>query len=341
MGAYATAFPGGIAIDDANADLLEQRWGFRPPARPGMDTSSMLEAAGAGTLDVLYAVGGNFIDTLPQPADVERALGRVPLRIHQDIVLSPAMLVPPQDTLFVLPARTRYEHRGGVTETTTERRVIFSPHVPGHELPEAREEWRIAVEIARAARPERAALLDYPDAAALRRDIAATIPAYAGIAALEKQGDQFQWGGARLCEGGVFPLPEGRARFVQSSPVDSRLPEGWFHLATRRGKQFNSIVQAEIDQLTGAARDHLFMNVDDMRELGLAQDAAVRVHSAHGELNARAFAADVNRGNLQMHWPEANVLIASGHCDPGGLVPDYNAVVQLTPLGPLGKDAHG
>jgi molybdopterin-dependent oxidoreductase alpha subunit len=342
MGAYATAFPGGSPVDDDNADRLERLWSFRPPAHPGMDTSSMLEAALAGTLDTLYAIGGNYLDTLPQPADVERALGRIPLRIHQDIVLSPAMLVEPHDTLFVLPARTRYEHRGGVTETTTERRVIFSPHVRGHELPEAREEWRIPLDIARSAlhphQPERAALLDYADASAVRRDIAATIPAYAGIAELKAKGDQFQWGGARLCEGGIFPLPDGRARFVSSEPRDSRLPDGWFHLATRRGKQFNSIVQAEIDQLTGAAREHLFMNVDDMRELGLRQDAAVRVHSAHGELIARAFAADVTRGNLQLHWPEANVLIARGSCDPGGLVPDYNAVVQLTPLA---SDAHG
>ena len=332
MGAYATAFPGGIAIDDANADALARTWGFRPPAERGMDTCSMLEAALAGSLDALYAIGGNFLDTLPQPADVERALANIPLRIHQDIVLSPGMLVPPRDTLFVLPARTRYEHRGGVTETTTERRVVFSPHVPGHEVGEAREEWRIAVDIARAARPERAALLDYADAAALRRDIAATIPAYDGIERLRARGDQFQWGGARLCEGGRFPLPDGRARFVCSPPADARLPDGWFHLATRRGKQFNSIVQADVDQLTGAARDHLFMNVDDMRELGLAQDAVVQVKSAHGELRARAFAADVTRGNLQMHWPEANVLIGRAARDPGGLVPDYNAVVQVHAL---------
>jgi formylmethanofuran dehydrogenase subunit D len=89
------------------------------------------------------------------------------------------------------------------------------------------------------------------------------------------------------------------------------------------------MVQSEIDQLTGAARDHLFMNVDDMRELGLAQDERVRVRSAHGELVLRAFAAPLTRGNLQMHWPEANVLIARGPHDAGGLVPDYNAVVEL------------
>ncbi|MFI5308404.1 MAG: molybdopterin-dependent oxidoreductase, partial [Polyangiales bacterium] len=95
MGAYATAFPGGAPIDEAHAETLQQHWGFRPPARVGMDTSSMLEAALAGELQALYAVGGNFLDTLPQPADVERALGRVPLRIHQDIVCNHSMLVEP------------------------------------------------------------------------------------------------------------------------------------------------------------------------------------------------------------------------------------------------------
>lgn len=341
MGAYATAFPGGTSIDDAGADALERAWGFRPPARIGMDTSSMLEAALAGRLDALYAVGGNFLDTLPQPADVERALARVPLRIHQDIVLSSAMLVEPQDSVFLLPAKTRYEHAGGITETTTERRVVYSPLVPGHEVGEAREEWRIAIDIAKAARPERAACIDYPDAAAIRRDIATCVESYRGIEQLARKGDQFQWGGPRLCEGGRFPLPDGRARFVTAEPPDARLPGGRFHLSTRRGKQFNGIVQQDIDQLTGACRDHVFMNVDDMRALGLRQDQPVRVASPHGRIDARAFAADVTRGNVQMHWPEANPLIASGVRDPGGLVPDYNAVVEIDELGPEQQGARG
>jgi anaerobic selenocysteine-containing dehydrogenase len=69
--------------------------------------------------------------------------------------------------------------------------------------------------------------------------------------------------------------------------------------------------------------------VDDMRALGLAQDQRVRVRSPHGEVMARAFAADVTRGNVQMHWPEANVLLGHGHNDPGGMVPDYNARVRI------------
>jgi predicted molibdopterin-dependent oxidoreductase YjgC len=304
----------------------------------------MLEAALAKNLELLYAVGGNFLDTLPQPDDVQAALERVPVRVHQDIVLSRAMLVDPDEAVYLLPAKTRYEHIGGVTETTTERRVIYSPLVPGHDIGEAREEWRIALELAQAAWPERAEQLHFADAAAVRADIADTIPSYRGIELLAKKGDQFQWGGERLCEGGVFPLPNGRARFVFSGPPDSKLAADRFHLGTRRGKQFNSMVQAEVDQLTGAARDHVLMNVEDMRQLDLAQDAPIRVTSAHGAYDGRAFSAPMVRGAVQMHWPEANVLIASGPRDPGGLVPDYNAIVRIEARGTHdadGLDADG
>ena len=44
--------------------------------------------------------------------------------------------------VIILPAATRYEQEGGGTETTTERRIIFSPEIPGHRVGEARSEWR-------------------------------------------------------------------------------------------------------------------------------------------------------------------------------------------------------
>jgi molybdopterin-dependent oxidoreductase alpha subunit len=329
MGAYATAFPGGKPVTPEAADELERLWGFRPPDRPGMDTVAMVEAAERGALDALWAIGGNFLDTLPQPERVARALGRVPARIHQDIVLTPQMLVEPAEVAWILPARTRYEHDGGVTETTTERRVVFSPRIPGPVPGEAREEWRIVADVARAARPERAAALEWPDAAAIRREIARAVPAYAGIERLERQGDQVQWGGPRLCEGGEFPRPGGRARFVAAEAHDARRAPGIFALSTRRGKQFNSIVQAEVDALTGAARDHVLMAAEDMRRMGLGQDAAIVVRSEHGAYRGRAFEAPIAPGNVQMHWPEANVLLAAGRVDPAARVPDYNVDVTI------------
>jgi hypothetical protein len=35
------------------------------------------------------------------------------------------------------------------------------------------------------------------------------------------------------------------------------------------------------------------------------------------------------RGNLQVHWPEGNVLIRRGVVDQVGGVPDYNAWVEV------------
>ena len=35
------------------------------------------------------------------------------------------------------------------------------------------------------------------------------------------------------------------------------------------------------------------------------------------------------RGNLQIHWPEGNVIIRRGITDPAGGVPDYNARVAV------------
>jgi molybdopterin-dependent oxidoreductase alpha subunit len=331
MGAYANVFPGGQAITPENAQALASVWGFSPPAREGMHTAAMLAAASQQRLDLLYAIGGNFVDTMPDPAAIERALAEIPVRIHQDIVLNHAMLVEPRDVVYLLPAKTRYESAGGVTETTTERRVVFSPYIPGHEVGEAREEWKIPLELVRAARPELADSLQFRDAAAIRSEIARCIESYRGIEKLEKQGDSFQWGGPRLCEGGQFPLPGGRARFVvaEREPYDARLPEGKFRLTTRRGKQWNSIVQADVDGLTGAARDHVLISDADLTRLGVEHGGRIRVRNSQGSFEGRAFRAELNPGHVQMHWPEANVLIPADRADPQSHVPDYNATVEL------------
>jgi hypothetical protein len=46
-------------------------------------------------------------------------------------------------------------------------------------------------------------------------------------------------------------------------------------------------------------------------------------------MEARVHLAAIARGNLQVHWPEGNVLLARHVLDPTGKVPDYNAYVQL------------
>jgi molybdopterin-dependent oxidoreductase alpha subunit len=332
MGCYATALPGGVPIDAGSAQRFTELWGFPVPNRAGLTTVDLLEAALHGELDALYCIGGNFLETMPNPKRVEQALARVPLRIHSDLVVTTQMLVEPKDVVYLLPARTRYEQKDGGTETSTERRVIFSPPIPGHEIGEARSEWELLLELAEAARPGARALLGLESGAAIRADVARAVPSYAGIEKLSKKGDQFQWGGPRLCEGRRFPTADGKAHFQPVVPKGLRGPgpaPDRFVLCTRRGKQFNSMVQAVRDPLTGAERDHVFLAPADAERLQVQSGDAITLRSERGTFRGRAFVSDVTPGTLQAHWPEVNVLIPEGVVDPDGGVPDYNVEVTL------------
>ncbi len=328
MGCYATVFPGGKPITPENATQLSQLWGFDVPKNQGLIAPEMIAAAHREQLDVLFSVGGNFLEVLPEPDYVEDALKKVPLRVHMDIVLSSQMLVEPADTVVLLPATTRYEVAGGVTETNTERRVIFSPEIPGPRIGEARPEWQVFMELARRVKPELVDQLNFVDTPAIRQEIAQAVPQYAGIQHLQQAGDQFQYGGSHLCFGWNFPTADGKAHFGVLLPRQRELPEGRFLLATRRGKQFNSMVQERKDAITGAIREAVFMNAADAAKLGLKDSDRIILKNDLGELSGRVYIAPIQLGNLQVHWPEGNVLLDKSKRSLEG-VPDYNAVVQL------------
>ncbi len=332
MGAYSTALPGGLPIDAANAAHFRELWDFEIPSSPGLTTVEYLEAAHEGELDGLYSIGGNFLETMPEPERIEIALSKIAVRVHSDIVLSSQMLVDPADVVYLLPARTRYEQKDGGTETSTERRVIFSPEIAGHVVGEARSEWELLLEFAESVEPGARKALALESGAAIRSDIARAVPFYAGIEKLAKRGDQFQWGGPMLCTERKFPTNDGRAHFqVVRPPIETRR-SGRFLLATRRGKQFNSMVQRDRDPLTGAERDHVFIASVDAKRLSIAHNARIRLKNRLASFEGRAFIADVAPGTLQGHWPEVNGLIAHGVVDAGGGVPDYNAEVELEVL---------
>lgn len=329
MGAYATAFPGGGPITPESAATLSERYGFPVSAEQGLSAPEMLEAAHRGDLDVLWSSGGNFLEVLPDPGVVREALERVPLRVHQDIVLSSQMLVDPGEAVLLLPAATRYEQRDGGTETTTERRIIFSPEIRGPRIGEARSEWEIFRDLAIQVDPERAHLIGMDSGQQIRDEIAEVVPFYDGIQHLHDTGDQVQWGGERLCDGWVFPTEDAKAHFKVVHPPELGIPEGQFLLSTRRGKQFNTMVHKARDPLTGAERDSLFMAAEDAAHLGLVDGEAIVVRSKHGELQARVMIAAIKPRNVQMCFPEANVLLPTGPRDERSHIPDYNTTVEI------------
>ncbi len=344
MGAYCTAFPGVKTVNAENAAWLSREYGFDVPSWPGMTAVDMVDACARGELDVFFCLGGNFLRTLPEPDYVARAMENVPVRIHQDIILTDQMFIPAREEVLLLPAKTRYEQDDGGTETSTERRVMFSPEIP-RQVGECRAEWKILRELAAAAYPERAHLLGCETGWAMREEIARVVPMYDGIQHLRKTGDAFQYGGPHLCPGGKFETPDGKAhlRAVElPPPAPERMPATpdtnghangtngrLFHVSTRRGKQFNTLIYAEVDPLTGAHRDAVFMAAADAEQLGLKQNDSIALVNDLGRYEGRVFLADLAPGNLQVMWPEGNILIRRGVVAKGGGVPDYNALVTV------------
>jgi molybdopterin-dependent oxidoreductase alpha subunit len=328
MGCYSTVFPGGRKISPETAEEMASLWGFLVPSEPGFIASEMIEAASKEELEVLISVGGNFLEVLPDPEFVEAALLTIPLRVHYDIVCTPQMLLEPQETVILLPATTRYEIAGGVTETTTERRVVFSPEIQTGRIGEARSEWEVFLDIARRVRPEIADRLTYQNTGELRQEIARVVPQYAGIQHLREKGDQFQYGGAHLAFGWKFDTPDGKASFSILSSEKPAIAEGYFLVSSRRGKQFNSMVQEKRDQITGAMREAILMNPIDAQKLGLREGDRVRLKNSFGEYEGNIYTAPVKPSNLQVHWPESNRLLDKSKRSIEG-VPDYNALVSL------------
>src|SRR5258708_2912203 len=103
MGAMPGAYVMGLPVNDENAQRLAQPegWGFAPPTWKGLTAAHMILAAERGEIDALWQTGGTFVDTLPEPERVIKAVGNIKRRVHQDIALRSNILIEPADTVLL------------------------------------------------------------------------------------------------------------------------------------------------------------------------------------------------------------------------------------------------
>jgi molybdopterin-dependent oxidoreductase alpha subunit len=329
-GVDADKLPGGVDISDESCARFEKAWGHPIPHNKGLKAAHALDAAAEGRMDFMYLVGGNFLETMPDPDNARRGLARPRVRVHQDIVLNTSTLVDAEQLVLVLPAQTRYESGG--TSTSTERRVRYSPAIDdpdGVRIPEARAEWQIPAQLGRLLKPDHPQLFAWQSPADVRREMAETMPLYAGIDGLAQEGNWIQWGGAFLGKDGFPNMPEGRALFSTIDIPRPALPDGKFMLTTRRGKQFNSITYGQQDAITGVrARNTVLFAAADLTQLGLRAGDPVVLTSDLGQMRAVAALGPCRLRHVQAFWPESNVLLSRRY-DPVSGEPDYNTIVSV------------
>ena len=331
MGAYATALPGGLDVNAANAAALAERYGFPVGDRPGITAEEMVEAGGRGEIDVLVLVRRQ----LPRGAARARG-GRRRARCACRCGCTRTSSSPPRCS----PSRARSScscprppatsRHGGGTETTTERRIAYSPEIPGPRPGEVRSEWEIFVDLARRVAPERAEQCSFASGQEIRDEIARVVPRVLGRRAAPHH--------RRRDPVGRHPTVRGRdvphAGRPGALPRASRRPRSTCPRGascSARGAASSSTRWCTSRRIRSPARrvTRSSWRPSDIEGLGLRDGDRVVVRSDHGEMRARLHASPLRPGNVQVFFPEGNVLLRAGRRDPASGVPDYNAVVTV------------
>ncbi len=336
-------------------------WGVdEVPSTSGKTAVEMFQAAADGEIKALWIACTNPAQSMPNQATVRRALQRAEFVVLQEAFATTATCAYAD---LLLPATTWGEKEG--TVTNSERcisRVRAAVSAPG----QARHDWQIALDFAKRLEPTgRPTLFPYatPESIWLEhrestrgRDLDITGMSYAMLEAAPQQwplpGGQ-TLGKVRLYEDGVFPTPDGRARFCATAykpvaePRESRFP---FSLSTGRLRdQWHGMSRTgTIGRLFGhVAEPALQMHPQDMSRRQVADGDLVQVTSKRGSIVVPVQASaelGLNHVFMAMHWGEeflsgqsaqgqrmagVNALTTSAYC-PDSKQPEFkHAAVKV------------
>ena len=211
---------------------------------PGLTAPEMLERRSSRCSS---ASGGNFLEVLPDPAARRgRRSARVPLRVHMDIVLSSQMLVEPADDGAA--AAGHHALRDPGRRDRDEHRAAGDPLArgagPADRGGAAGVGGAAGPGPARAARARRRAQLSGRHARAARGDRRGGAAVRAASRSCARAATRSSTAARACARAGDFPTPPTGAPTSAWSSRRRRVPDdGLFAVATRRGKQFNSMVQ--------------------------------------------------------------------------------------------------
>jgi formate dehydrogenase major subunit len=285
MGCDPGHLPGGAPLAEGAARVAAV-WGAPPPSRPGLHMLEMMDAARAGRLQGLWAIGYDVLLTNADAATTRAALAALELVVVQDLFLNETAR---EFGHVFLPACSSFEKDG--TFMNAERRVqrVRAALPPQGE---SRPDWRILGDVAAALGA--GAQFAFPTPEAVWDEVRSVWPAVAGITWARLEHGGLQWPCPSEDHPGTMVLHGGRFAAAARAPlarVDYRpTPETTddaypFLLTTGRTLwHFNAGTMTLRTPNAGLrAADVLEMAPADAARLGLADGARVRVRSRTGE----------------------------------------------------------
>jgi len=285
MGCDPGILTGSVSLNDGRP-LFESVWHAPVPQQNGLNMLEMMDAAEAGKLKALWAIGYDIALTNANTTATERALRSLDLVIVQDMFLNETSR---QFGSVFLPAASSFERDG--TFMNAERRIqrIRKAIEP---VGQSKPDWEIICALAKAM--GKGNFFAYTSPEEIWNEIRAVWPAGNGITYQRLDDGGLQWPcaaeddpGTEILHSERFPIGKKAAlRCIPYRPTSEITNETFpFLLITGRTLyQFNAgTMTMRTPNAELRATDLLDISAEDANQLNLQNGERVRVHSAHGE----------------------------------------------------------
>ena len=333
-------------------DALAAEFGFDPPRAHGFDALQTLEGLQRGDIDVFFAMGGNFVAAISDTAAAEAAMRGAGLTVQVSTKLNRSHVVTGEEAL-ILPTlgRTEVDLQAGGPQFLSVEDSVCAVHATHGKIPPVApgllSEVAIVCRLAQATVGDRHGI-DWAGFEAeydvIRDHISRVVPGFETFNA-----DVRRKGGFVLPNGPRderrFDTATGKAMITVNELEPLERPEGRLILQTLRSHdQFNTTIYSLNDRYRGIknGRDVIFVNPDDLVELGLTDGQRVDIHSEWPDEvdrvlpNYRVVSYPTARGCAAAYYPEANVLVPLQSAAIGSNTPVSKAViVRLAPVAPV------
>jgi formate dehydrogenase major subunit len=334
---------------------LDREFGISVPREHGYDVVKSVTAMQEGKTKVWMAMGGNMVSAVSDTHAAEDGFSKVGLNVQVSTKLNRNHLTV-GDEAIILPVLGRTEidmQQAGEQSLSVEDSVCAIHATKGKVKPisdQLKSEVSVVVGVARALWGD-----DGPiDWAGFERNydtirdhIEHVVPGFTDFNKRLRQDHGFVLPhGPR--DSRTFPTKTGKAMITVNDLEYIERPQGRLLLQSMRAHdQFNTTIYSLDDRYRGIKKSRrvIFVNPDDLKELGIADGAIVDVHSEYSDgvdRVVRAFKAvsyPTSRGCAATYFPEGNPLVPLGLTAMGSNTPASKAVViRLEPASvPAGR----
>ena len=335
-------------------DALEAEFGFPVPRAHGHDALQAVTGLARGDVKVFIALGGNFVGAISDTAVAEAAMRGAQLTVQVSTKLNRSHVVTGREAL-ILPTLGRTEidlQATGAQFVSVEDSVCavhashgaVKPVAPGL-LSEVAIVCGIAKATLRSSDGSDRHGIDWDafvnDYDVIRDRISRVVPGFENFNAdIRKAAGFILPNGPRDTR--TFNTRTGKAILTVNELEHLERPPGRLILQTFRSHdQFNTTIYSLNDRYRGIkkGRDVVFVNGDDLVELGLADGQRVDIHSEWKDgrervvRNYRIVEYPTARGCAAAYYPETNVLVPLDSAAEGSNTPvSKGVIVRLEPV---------